>query len=647
LEEQQGGRGSLWRAAVIALLLAVGVNLLVPYTQHRMATVSLLDGMLPLGIFLPFLVLLFLINPLLRLISPGSALESWELVFIFIVGFVCASIGEMTGSLVAVISSPYYFATPENQWAEYVHRNLKPWLLVRDRSALGTFYEGAQPGAVVNWGAWVAPLFWWLSLLAAVMVACLALGVILRKQWVERERLSFPLADIPLELAREPEAGRCFPDFFHRPLFWLGFAIPFFIVSWNCIGYFGALFPEIRVGGSAFRFTPEFPLYIPRLNFLVLGFAYFVHLEVLFSIWFFNLVLLGEQALTNRLGILPHHMTEFAVVPSVTVQMFGALIFFVLASLWLARRHLKEVVSKALGRRAEIDDSQEMFSYRLAVVALVLAVVYMVAWLVRAGMSWQMSVIFLFFSFVIYLALARILAMSGLIFLSAPWSVQDMVNAFMPQAWMDRASTAVKNLMRATHQNSKGWILPSSTHGARLAYTLGPRARSVGKVLLVTFLVAMAASCVSTCFLGYRYGAYNFGTWEFGRANKFPFDHTVTQIKMLATPRSLNWLGLGFAGFGAAFTAFLSLMLYRFPWWPLHPVGFAVGMAWEVRTAGFSILIAWACKATVLAVGGSSLYRRSRSFFLGMIVGYASGLLVSLGVDLVFFPGEGHAIFGG
>jgi hypothetical protein len=46
-------------------------------------------------------------------------------------------------------------------------------------------------------------------------------------------------------------------------------------------------------------------------------------------------------------------------------------------------------------------------------------------------------------------------------------------------------------------------------------------------------------------------------------------------------------------------------------------------------------------------MGGMSLYKRIKPFFLGMIVGYAMGLLVTMVVDIIFFPGKGHNLYYG
>jgi len=73
----------------------------------------------------------------------------------------------------------------------------------------------------------------------------------------------------------------------------------------------------------------------------------------------------------------------------------------------------------------------------------------------------------------------------------------------------------------------------------------------------------------------------------------------------------------------------------------------AVGWGYSVRTAAFSIFIVWLCKLIILRVGGMSLYNRIKPFFLGMIVGYAMGLLVVLFTDMIFFPGKGHNLYWG
>jgi hypothetical protein len=58
------------------------------------------------------------------------------------------------------------------------------------------FFDGLPAGQSLPWGVWVVPLFWWLSLMAVVLFVAFCLITILRKQWVENEKLLFPLVEM-------------------------------------------------------------------------------------------------------------------------------------------------------------------------------------------------------------------------------------------------------------------------------------------------------------------------------------------------------------------------------------------------------------------------------------------------------------------
>ena len=52
------------------------------------------------------------------------------------------------------------------------------------------------------------PLFWWGILLMSLYVAMISAAVILRRQWMERERLAYPLTQVGLAMVRgEREKG--------------------------------------------------------------------------------------------------------------------------------------------------------------------------------------------------------------------------------------------------------------------------------------------------------------------------------------------------------------------------------------------------------------------------------------------------------
>ena len=86
------------------------------------------------------------------------------------------------------------------------------------------------------WQFWIIPLFWWSAFYVAIFVVGASLMVILRKQWVVHERIDFPLMELPLAILESPEEGGFFRiPVLNRPVFWLGFVPPLFIIFWNMI----------------------------------------------------------------------------------------------------------------------------------------------------------------------------------------------------------------------------------------------------------------------------------------------------------------------------------------------------------------------------------------------------------------------------
>ena len=67
-------------------------------------------------------------------------------------------------------------------------------------------------------------------------------------------------------------------------------------------------------------------------------------------------------------------------------------------------------------------------------------------------------------------------------------------------------------------------------------------------------------------------------------------------------------------------------------------------MSHPILAAVLAIFIAWAIKALILRIGGVGLYRRSRPFFIGLLVGQAAAVALAFVVDAIWFPGRGHQV---
>ena len=68
-------------------------------------------------------------------------------------------------------------------------------------------------------------------------------------------------------------------------------------------------------------------------------------------------------------------------------------------------------------------------------------------------------------------------------------------------------------------------------------------------------------------------------------------------------------------------TILLNSLRMRFPWFPFHPVGYAISSSWSMNRLWVAMFLAWMIKALMLRYGGLRTYRQGLPFFLGLILG--------------------------
>jgi len=88
------------------------------------------------------------VNVILRAINPKFALSARELITIWAIMAAASGIpstGMMRHALRPLVAYKY-FATLENDWEALFHQYIPEWRVVRDESAIKSFYEGISPG---------------------------------------------------------------------------------------------------------------------------------------------------------------------------------------------------------------------------------------------------------------------------------------------------------------------------------------------------------------------------------------------------------------------------------------------------------------------------------------------------------------------
>ena len=630
------------RAVAVGLAVTVVVNYWITYSEYISHSSRMNISQFPLALFAIF-VGVVVGNGLVRKLRPAAGLARGELLLVLSMGSVAAVIPTcgIAGFLVGVMASPYYYASPENRWGEFILPHLPSWIAPMDwGNAMTWFFEGIPKGQAVPWSAWVVPMFWWLLLVAAVAFTCACVMVVLRKQWIEHERLVFPFLVPILDMTRA--SGRAMPAFLRDRLFWIGFGLSFGVLAWNILSYFDEQFPRIPVAGSYLHVLRGFRPLDTRINFFTLGFAYFAHADVLFSIWFFHVVYMVQYGVMNRLGFDMRGRDNFCSLEAVSSwQGFGALAFMVLAGLWMARGHLKGVVLRALGSARGADDSEEMLSYRTAVLGGLLGAVFIVAWFRRAGMDARVVALYVFATFIICVGMARIVSQTGMLYVREPLSAQVFAVYVVGSLAIAPKSMVALAMSFCVIVLGRGMFLPSLAQVAKLSDSARGNRRTILAWVFVALAVGTAVSLGCTLVWGYRHGASHFRSWPFSGGSPAVFYQTVAKMR---NPFPTDWGKLGYCGLGAVAMAVLTFLKCRFAWWPIHPVGLTVFGTDVVWHSAFAVFIAWAIKVTVLRFGGASMYKRSRALFVGLLVGYAAAVALSFVVDVVWFPARGHCL---
>ena len=636
-----------------SLLLGLGLVLLVclgaPYSIWMVGSSEITWSFFPIGVGVPFILIVFG-NALVKRYRRSWALHPAEIITIAIMGLVTSGIPIfMVGLLLSIPSKPYYGATPENEWASFVQPYLPEWAIPSPSGdAMRWFYEGMPSGENIPFAAWTGPLFWWLSLIFVVYFVCFCLVVILRRQWVEHERLVFPITEVPRLLTEESETSSLAPILRSR-IFWIGCAIPLSLILFNVASYFHPGFPKIPIPASTttvqlYRGAPAFNLHF---YFPIIGFMYFAGTSISFSIWFFFLLTTVELGVVSWAGVTTTPETfVYGSMATLSWQAFGAFTAMVFWSLWMGRQHLGAVFRQAFKGGRELDDSEEMMPYRLAVYGLLAGSFYILVWLWRSGMELHVAVVFLLGVFIAYVGMTRLVVQAGIYYLTTPMAPQALAVTLTGTTAVSPYNLVALALSYSWCSDIQSIFMPAAAHAAKLS-ELSSRRRRLAVAIAVAVVVGFLVTIYFVLQWCYHYGAGNFRSWFFssgGGAGGMAFDTVVRQLR---NPESIDLTKLSLFGVGAAVYSVLSFCHYRFYWWPLHPVGLTISTLWMMQLIGFSVFIAWLLKSVIMRLGGINLFRQLRPLFIGMIVGFFLGIGISYGVDAIWFFGKGHPILHG
>ncbi|MCS7208979.1 MAG: hypothetical protein NZ874_05340 [Fimbriimonadales bacterium] len=611
------------RALLTGLIGSAAASVIVASAELVAQTIQIGMMQLPPAV-VALLFVSVLLNRLVARFRPRAALSTPELVIVFVMmlfSAMIASRGVMERLLPAQVGLSYY--AEGNNWQTLYFPLLNPALFPWNLSApqpeplVRWFYQRIPYGESIPWGAWIASTARWLILIGAVFVAFLCISVLLRKQWVENERLSFPLVQLPLELVRGGE-------FFANRAFWAGAVLPICVFTLNGLHRNIPTIPEITLVYPLKDYftTPPYDqmtIFSLYLSFAAVGFFFLIPTELLFSFWFFYLLSKGLEflGLTYGFETTAKHAATAGFVKWLCSGAFFAVAGYVVYS---ARHHLRYVWQVVKGDAPPPDN--ELLSYRWAFWGLVGAFVVIVLWAQWAGMDWWVAaLVFAIYLMVQGLVMARCTAEGGLLITEGCFTPMDVIT-MEKYSLLSPRNLATMALVDATlFRDLRGISITGFLDAQRLSEEVHLPKRKLLLALGIGIVAAIAVGFAFQLWLPYSYGALTLYPYVYERQPTQFFRENAPFMTPSGGETPIPAFRPLFFALGFIFTLLLAWGRSALPGFPFHPLGFAMSATWGVIVLWFSMLVAWLIKVPILRYGGMPLYRRVRPFFLGMIFG--------------------------
>ncbi len=576
------------------------------------------------------LVLLLLVNLFARPLVRRNLFSAGQLLYVYVAVLVVSGFPgqQLVTHLYVGLVGPAHYASPENHYRDQFFEHIPKWSvpsLASENPAVKWAFWGLPSGATLPWQEWVVPLACWSGFFLLLFLNYLCLAGLFRRQWVDRQRMLFPLAEIPFQMARY-RGGEWVPGPFRSGWFWLAFLIPLTIHSLNGLH---AHYPQVRgidiyplYLRSAFSGRPWDQLNAIAFYFYfdVIGITYLLPADVSLSLWFFWLLRFGLRVARSATG-----RTETEVF--FTHVGIGSYLLVAALSVYQAWGSLRAIGREAVRRlrgeapsQTNADESVLFWGFWATAAGLIL--------FYRAlGADWGPAFLGLGLFLVSALVVARIVSEAGIYAVWSPfWGSNSLLGAIFGPARLGARNVTALAMVSFQNGDTASLTLASIFQGLKLQELGRLRASHVLGLIAAALALGIVGSHPTALYSIYSRGIPGLGWWMRGAGAALPADIA----NQLNYPESVYTAGhYGNMAVGAAVVMTLSLLHIRYLWWPLHPLGWAAAFSPIVADRfGFSFLLGWILHRLALKAGGYPGYRRFQPLILGLIIGNGLTLLV-------------------
>ncbi|MFB3882924.1 MAG: DUF6785 family protein [Armatimonadota bacterium] len=620
------------RALVIGVLTVAGVSLGCPYFGAVTHTWDPGGSALPAtGVVVLFA--LVLLNGALARLVPRLAMNRVELLVTYAMVIMTTQFLYKGGVpfITGATTFPFYMATPANDWEHRVWPHIPLWLRLSDAQAVTWYWEGLPAGAAVPWAAWKWPLLAWGSFSLAMMAAMFCLSALLSRDWIERQRLAFPLAEIPVAITGESDTPTVGRSILRNRLAWIGFAVPTLTAT---LGWLHSVNPGIPTVPLEFpveqvfagmglpwsAFGGESGVHV-SIVFPLIGIAYLLPGEVSLSLWLFYVLYRLQELVWASIGVAPGGRSSIGVDPQtfIGMQEAGGFIALSAAVLYQSRRTLA-AAWQGLVRRRLSSDPVAPPAPPWALLGFMLANVYLLLWASHAGMPWWPFALIMGLFYTVMIGVSRLVAAAGLTHVDTGIYPRTVILRTIGAAPLGPPSLVVFGYLgTAFMYDPRIVLMAQAMNSFKLLHAEKVQARRFPWAAASAVLVTLAVGFPALLVIAYHHGASMLPDWPMASPQRWIWGEIDASLRTPELPD--NWsraaLGIGVAMMGG-----LIALHTRFLWWPVSPVGFLIASGWSTdRFVWSNALIGWALATLVRRYGGLRMYRTLRPAFLGLVLG--------------------------
>ncbi len=563
------------------------------------------------------LLALLALNALLLRWLPRLAMSRAELLAIYTLISLGVAVSGHDHQMVYLRGWVYalYKASHDPAWARFADLPWPPYITIHSVEALDNVFRGFSTlYRPEHWRVWLIPIAFLSLFLALIQGFGASLNRLVVMPWIESERLTFPIAQLPLEMT-----GRDGSFWRHRAL-WAGFALVAVLDLYNGIHDFIPSVPVLPIKGfptprGAFppAYRPVVPHFVRFFPWMI-GLCFLLPTELSLSSWVFFWVLRVELFYCAWRGWpIPFPYQTGAVAPHIVDQGVGAYLVLFAAIVYGQRNHLRHAWRAARGLAGELTEQR---GYRMALIGGAVSLLGLYACLRYVGLQWHYTLLALAAYGIMVTVICKVRGEMGPPMYDLHFAGPDRYLAlYVGPSNLSRKDWVGVGFLFGFNRGQRNLSLPHMTEGLWLQHETRGSLNRLTAALYVAGVLAALTTCWGLVHLGYEEGfdlMAQAGLQQQGWQRIQPW---------FEQPGGPNLGALTGVAAGAVVALVLTVLRQQWIGFPLHPGGFLLATNWAAELMWCPMLIAWLIKSFTLRAGGVKAYRQARPFFLGLVLG--------------------------